>query len=176
MGSEMCIRDSHRIYTIDIQSGNTSNKYQEVPGLDMGTEYQNVIPESTDFVLDKREGKLVGLFHTYLIETLLSQNEISYVNLAEELKNYGINSFRRFVNNPISDRYIYAVGHTEDSSDNSVEYDSLVIINRQTNKVEWQYGFKEVGLGTNAPIIDGNLLYQKDLNNELHVFRQVDQL
>ena len=77
---------------------------------------------------------------------------------------------------PISDRYIYAVGHTEDSSDNSVEYDSLVIINRQTNKVEWQYGFKEVGLGTNAPIIDGNLLYQKDLNNELHVFRQVDQL
>lgn len=167
---------NHRIYTIDIRNGNTSHKYQEIHGLDIGMEYQNVIPESTDFVLDKREGKLVGLFHTYLIEILLNQNKISYVNLADELKDYGINSFRRFVNNTISDQYIYAVGHTVDNSNNKVEYDSLVILNRQTNKVEWKYGFREVGLGTNTPLIDGYILYQKDLNNELHVFRQVDQL
>ena len=167
---------NHRIYTIDIQDGNTTYKYQEVPGLDIGMDYQNVIPKSTDFVLDKREGKLVGLFHTYLIEILLNQNEISYVNLAQEMKDYGINSFRRFVNNAIDDRYIYAVGHKVDSSNSNVEFDSLVILNRRTNKVEWQYDFREVGLGTNTPVIDDNLLYQKDLNNGLHVFRQVDQL
>jgi hypothetical protein len=167
--------DNHKIVILDKVSGKVIHEYQKVLGLNIGQEYRNVIPESTDFVLDAASGKLVGLFHTYIIEILLEQKEVIYSNLTEELKRHSVSSFKRFSNNAVTNDHIFAIAHTEDNDSQGIEYDSLVALNRISKKLDWQHHFHNESVGTNTPKLEGSILYQKDINHQLYIFNKSDK-
>ena len=47
-------------------------------------------------------------------------------------------------------------------------------INKREKKIDWHHSFDDIRLGTNYPIYHNRKLFQKDLENRLHIFELVE--
>lgn len=171
----LVVEDDHVLLSIDTESGEIMFKWNELPGFQAGSLHKDVIPNATNFVLDKEKSKLIGVFHTYYFEIDLVSKNIVYYQLKEELSKHGISDFRPFNDNPFTAEHLFLTAHTYLEDSPKVDLSSVLALNRQTKKVDWCHTFKESGLGTNIPQITSTHLYQKDLEGNLHVFKKQDQ-
>jgi hypothetical protein len=156
--------------SIDTNTGQTIHKWRELNGFEEGQFYKDVLPEPTDFVLDKEDGKLIGVFSKYYFEINLVSGKISYNDVRKELNAYGINSFRRMGNNPFTKDHLFVTAHAESDDKPNVDLDCVLAFNRNTKKVDWVHIFKDTGLGTNIPQITDTHLYQLDTEKVLYIF------
>lgn len=164
--------NNHFLLSVDINSGQVVQTCQELKGFEAGQEYNGVLPEPSDFVLDKESGKLIGVFSKYYIEIDLESGEISYEDVQNELNQHGINSFRRMGDNPFTKDHLFVTAHAELEERPNVDLDCVLALNRNTKKVDWIHIFKDTGLGTNVPQITDTHLYQLDTEGTLHVFEK----
>lgn len=163
---------NHRLISIDIKTGKIIREWKELKGFDAGQEYKDLLPEPSDFVLDKESGKLIGVFSKYYFEIDLESGEINYEDVREELKRLNINSFRRMGDNPYTKDHIFVTAHAELKERANVDLDCVLALNRNTKKVDWVHIFKDTGLGTNVPQITDTHLYQLDTEGTLHIFEK----
>lgn len=168
--------DNHTILLINPISGDILFKWSELPGFIAGSTYNGRIPNSSNFVLDDQIDRLIGVFHTYYFEIDLRSKEVSFYQLKDELSKYGISDFRPFNNNPFSQDHLFLTTHTYKDDFPNVDLSSVIALNRESKKIDWCHTFTESGLGTNIPQISSTHLYQKDLDNNLHIFERQDQL
>lgn len=162
----------HLLLLIDVNTGEIRHKWRDLIGFEVGSFYKNVLPDPTNFVLDKKASKLIGVFDTYYFEIDLDSKEISYYQLKEELSKYGINDFRPFNNNPFTSEHLFLTAHTYLKEIPNVDLSSVLVLNRETKRVDWLHTFKENGLGTNVPQITDTHLYQLDTEGTLHIFEK----
>ena len=162
----------HLLLSIDVNTGGIIHQWRELKGFDVGSFYKEVLPDPTNFVLDKSASKLIGVFDTYYFEVNLDSKEISYQQLKDELSKYGVSDFRPFNNNPFTPEHLFLTAHTYLEEVPNVDLSSVLALNRDTKKVDWIHTFKESGLGTNVPQITENHLYQLDTENTLHIFER----
>ncbi len=172
----LVVVDEHTILQIDPFSGDILYKWSDLPGFEAGTKYKGKIPNASNFVLDKESAKLIGVFYTYYFEIDLRSKKISFYQLKDELSKYGISDFRPFNNNPFTQEHLFLTAHTYWDDFPNVDLSSVIALNRESKKVDWSHTFTESGLGTNIPQITTTHLYQKDLDNNLHIFERQDQL
>jgi len=164
---------NHTLLSIDIHTGKTNQCWRELPGFDAGGEYRGVLPEPTDFVLDKDAGKLVGVFSKYYLEIDLLSGQISYEDVRAELIKHRINSFRRMTQDTaLSKNHLFLTAHAESDDRPNVDLDCVLAFNRKTKAVDWLHVFKDTGVGTNLPQITNTHLYQLDTENNLFVFEK----
>ncbi len=163
---------NHLLLSVDINTGEILHKWQELVGFEVGSLYKDVLPDPTNFVLDKQDSKLIGVFDTYYFEIDLNTKEISYYQLKEELSKYNIRSFRSFNDNPFTSEYLFLTAHTFLKEVPNVNFSSVLSLNKKTKKVDWVHTFKDVGLGTNVPQITDTHLYILDLEGTLHIFEK----
>ena len=165
---------NHLLLSIDVATGKVLHHWQELEGFEVGSLYKDVLPDPTNFVLDKSAAKLIGVFDTYYFEIDLESKEISYHQLKDELAKHGIRSFRPFSQNPYTPDHLFLTAHTFLSEVPNVDLSSVLALNRNTKKVDWVYIFKDTGLGTNVPQITSTHLYQLDLDHNLHIFERTN--
>ncbi len=163
---------NHRLISIDIKTGIILQEWQELKGFEAGQEYKDVLPEPSDFVLDKESGKLIGVFSKFYLEINLESEEINYEDVREELQQYCINSFRRMGDNPFTKDHLFVTAHAELEERPNMDLDCVLALNRNTKKVDWVHVFKDTGLGTNVPQITDTHLYQLDTEGSLHIFEK----
>lgn len=163
---------NHRLMSIDINTGKIVLEWKELKGFEAGQEYKDVLPEPSDFVLDKVSGKLIGVFSKFYLEIDLESGEINYEDVREELQQYRINSFRRMGDNPFTNDHLFVTAHAELEERPNVDLDCVLALNRNTKKVDWVHVFKDTGLGTNVPQITDTHLYQLDAEGNLHIFEK----
>lgn len=163
---------NHLLLSVDINTGEILHKWQELVGFEVGSQYKDVLPDPTNFVLDKQDSKLIGVFDTYYFEIDLNTKEISYYQLKEELSKYDIRSFRSFNDNPFTSEYLFLTAHTFLKEVPNVNFSSVLSLNRKTKKIDWVHTFKESGTGTNTPQITDTHLYMLDLEGTLHIFEK----
>lgn len=163
---------NHRLMSIDINTGKIVREWKELKGFEAGQEYKDVLPEPSNFVLDKVSGKLIGVFSKFYLEIDLESGEINYEDVREELQQYRINSFRRMGDNPFTKDHLFVTAHAELQERPNVDLDCVLALNRNTKKVDWVYIFKDTGLGTNVPQITDIHLYQLDAEGNLHIFEK----
>ncbi|UII29069.1 hypothetical protein LVD15_11750 [Fulvivirga maritima] len=162
----------HLLLSIDVNTGGIIHEWRELKGFEVGSFYKDVLPDPTNFVLDKSASKLIGVFDTYYFEINLDSKEISYHQLKDELFKYGVSDFRPFNNNPFTSEHLFLTAHTYLEEVPNVDLSSVLILNRNTKKVDWIYTFKESGIGTNIPQITDTHLYMLDLEGRLHIFEK----
>jgi hypothetical protein len=162
----------HLLLSIDVNTGEVLRKWRELQGFEKGSFYKDVLPEPADFVLDREAGKLIGVFSNYYLEIDLEFGKISYEDVREELKQHGINSFRRMGDNPYTKDHLFVTAHAELKERPNIDLDCVLALNRNTKKVDWVHIFKDTGVGTNVPQITDTHLYQLDLDNTLHIFEK----
>lgn len=163
---------NHLLLSIDINTGKILKEWNELKGFEAGQEYKDVIPEPSDFVLDKEIGKLIGVFSKYYFEIDLETGEVTYDDIRENLKRYCINSFRRMGSNPFTKDHLFVTAHAELEERPNVDLDCVLALNRNTKEVDWIHVFKDTGLGTNVPQITDTHLYQLDTEGTLYIFKK----
>lgn len=164
---------NHLLLSVDVYNGEIQYKWRELVGFEAGQFYKDVLPEPTDFVLDKEAGKLIGVFSKYYFEIDLETGQISYEDVSEELNNHHINSFRRMGSNQFTKDHLFVTAHAELDKRPNVDLDCVLALNRNTKKVDWVHIFQDTGLGTNVPQITSTHLYQLDTEHNLYVFEKV---
>ncbi|MFD0993570.1 hypothetical protein [Tenacibaculum geojense] len=165
---------NNSILSVDINTGKIQNKWREIPGININSQIEGIIPNTESFVLDKEQSKLIGAFHKYYLEIDLKSNEISYVDVSEELSKYDIIFIKQSNDISFTKDHLYLTAMIEQyENDTKFTYDCIFLLNRNTLKIDWIYKFKEASLGTHKPKLSGNKLYQLDNNNTLHVFEKV---
>ena len=164
----------HLLLSVDVNTGEILHKWQELPGFEAGQFYKDVLPNPSSFVLDEKEGKLIGTFDVYYFEINLESGEITYEDIRQELNTHYINSFRRMGNNPFTKHHLFVTAHAELDERPNVDLDCVLALNRHTKKVDWVHIFKDTGLGTSVPQITSTHLYQLDTENNLHIFERTD--
>lgn len=161
----------HLLLAVDVNTGEILRKWRELPGFEEG-QYNSVLPEPADFVLDKEAEKLIGVFSKYYFEIDLASGDVSYEDIRPELSVHHINSFRRMGDNPFTKDLLFVTAHAELGERPNVDLDCVLALNRNTKKVDWVHIFKDTGLGTNVPQITSTHLYQLDTENNLYIFEQ----
>ncbi|MFA0964005.1 hypothetical protein AB9P05_19515 [Roseivirga sp. BDSF3-8] len=164
----------HLLLSVDVKTGKILHKWRELPGFEEGQFYKGALPEPADFVLDKKSGKLIGVFSKYYFEIDLVSGEINYEDIRKELNTHHINSFRRMGNNPFTEEHLFVTAHAELDERPNVDLDCILALNRHTQKIDWVHIFKDTGLGTNIPQITSKHLYQLDTEKNLYVFERTD--
>ncbi|KAB1068630.1 hypothetical protein F6U93_05795 [Tamlana haliotis] len=163
---------NHLLLSIDVNTGGILHQWRELKGFEVGSFYKDVLPDPTNFVLDKSASKLIGVFDTFYFEINLDSKEISYHQLKDELSKYGVSDFRPFNNNSFTPEHLFLTAHTYLEEVPNVDLSSVLSLNRKTKKVDWIHIFKDVGLGTNVPKITNTHLYQLDTEQTLHIFKK----
>jgi len=163
----------HLLLSVDVNTGEITRKWHELPGFEAGQFYKDVLPEPSNFVLDKSQAKLIGVFDTYYFDIDLVSGEINYHQLKDELSKYGISDFRPFNNNPFTTDHLFLTAHTYLAEFPDIDLSSVLALNRHTKKVDWIHIFKDTGLGTNVPQITSTHLYQLDTEKNLYVFERI---
>jgi len=163
----------HFLLSIDINTGEILRKWQELAGFEAGQFYKDVLPNPSSFVLDEKEGKLIGTFDIYYFEIDLTSGEVSYEDIRQELNTHHINSFRRMGNNPFTTDHLFVTAHAELEERPNADLDCVLALNRNTKKIDWVHIFKDTGLGTNVPQITSTHLYQLDTEKNLFIFERV---
>lgn len=164
--------ENNTIILVDVNSGDITYEWSELPGFDAGPDYRSKIPSVTSFVLDVDSDVLIGVFYTYYFEIDLLTKRISFYQLIDELSKFGISDFRPFNNNPFSRMHFFLTTHTYIEGFPKVVFSSVIALNRKSKQIDWCHTFTENGLGTNIPCITSTHLYQKDLDNNLHIFER----
>ncbi len=162
----------HRLMSVDAGTGEIISRWRELPGFEEGQFYKDVLPEPSDFVLDKESGLLIGVFSRHYLEIDLKSGKLSYEDIRQELYRHGINSFRRMGKNPFTKDHLFLTAHAELDERPNVDLDCVLALNRNTRNVDWVHIFKDTGLGTNVPQITSTHLYQLDTEGKLYVFEK----
>lgn len=168
--------ENNSVLMVNSFSGEILYKWSELPDFDAGSDYKGKIPNASNFVLDIESAKLIGVFHTYYFEIDLRSKMISFYQLKDELSKYGISDFRPFNDNPFTRKHLFLTTHTYRDDFPNVDLSSVIAFNRESKKVDWCHTFTESGLGTSIPQITTTHLYQKDTDNNLHIFERQGQL
>lgn len=163
----------HFLLSVDVNTGKILRKWRELPGFEEGQFYKDVLPNTSSFVLDKKEGKLIGTFDVYYFEIDLFSGRIFYNDIRNELNAHHINSFRRIANNPFTKDHFFVTAHAELDERPNVDLDCVLALNRHSKKVDWVHIFKDAGLGTNVPQITSTHLYQLDTEKNLYIFERI---
>lgn len=163
------------ILEISLSSGEISRRWLDLSGFEIGNDYKDVIPEPSQFSLDKEQEKLIGTFDTFLIEIDLKSGEVNNRDLKVELQSHHISDFRPFRDHPFDDNHIYLTTHTYLPEYPNVDLGSIVALNRKTFKIDWMHTFTDASIGTNTPSITKTHLYQRDTEKNLFIFERVDQ-
>jgi|GEM_PF-2171488 len=164
---------NHLLLSVNANTGEVIRKWRELPGFDASQSYKDVLPEPSDFVLDKEAGKLIGVFSKYYFEIDIISGQISYEDVRQELNAHHINSFRRMGrNNTFTKDHLFVTAHAELDERPNVDLDCVLALNRNTKKVDWVHIFKDTGLGTNAPQMTNTHLYQLDTEKNLYIFEK----
>ena len=158
----------HLLLAVDVSTGKVIRRWQELEGFQIGS-YQNVLPEPSDFVLDKETGRLVGVFSRYYFEIDLDSGKVLYENIQAELESHGMSSFRRMgAKNELTKTHLFVSANMKCEGD--VEPSAIVALNRHTRRIEWVHVFRDFAIGIHVPRLAGDHLYQIDVDNNIHIF------
>lgn len=152
-------------------NGQIIYKWHEVFGFKAGR-FQEVIPDTRIFKFDKELGILFGTFHTYYFEIKISENKIIFLNLKDQMKKNKIVSFKLPSNICYNNIHSFFTGHASLKESPKIDFDSIIVFNKETYKIDWSYIFKNTGIGTKSPLLTETHLYQLDLNQNLHIFEK----
>ena len=162
------------LLSLDISTGKILKKWQDLNGYYAEIKrFANKIPPAENFILDVVNSKLISGHIMSITEIDLLTNKIEVFDLEQELKTYNINQLNSTNNNPFNAEHIYLTA-TMDYKDNKNQwtYDCLLVVNRKTKKVDWQYKFEDSSLGVNIPQLSENKLYQLDNDGNLFIFEK----
>lgn len=170
-------RKDRSIISISIDSGDIIQTWRELPNINKGSKIEGVIPEPKNFVLDKENELLVGRGINTIITIDLKTNNISFVNIDEELKRHNIFALKGISKGAFNSTHLFLTGMMNQTpEDTKFSYDCLFALNRETLQIDWQYNFEEESLGTHKPVLSGNKLYQLDNNKTLHIFEKEEHI
>ncbi|NME70207.1 hypothetical protein [Flammeovirga aprica] len=171
-GSLYVLESKKNLVEIDIETGSINYNFEEISNLPEGTNKDGFSLDFTNLKLDQNKGLLVGIFHTFYVEIELNTKTINVYNLRDQLEGTNVISFKSFSNLSFNDQHLAVLAYAKLKEDPKVLYGANVLINRNTKTIEWTHVFKDYGLGTNAPIITNDHLYQIDFNGDLYIFER----
>jgi hypothetical protein len=162
------------LLSIDIDSGELLYKWHELPGYALAfNDLKNKMPPGQHLALDVGQGKIFGVHMETYFEIDLGTREVHVESLKQELKVHDIAVFIPCLKNPFTNINLYLTANMIiPDHNNNWQDDAIVILNRNTRKIEWKYVFEKNSLAKNVPKLAGNKLYQLDINGTLHIFEE----
>lgn len=169
------------IISLDLNNGKLLNKWQEIPEVYFQEDKRfpaivfNKIPYLPGANLDIQKKQIIG-FEAFVFWSInLETNEIISQNLNDELIKHNLKSVKFQTEISASDTHYIIKVETMVDQEASRFYDGIAAVNKETLEIEWKYIFdKNVFIGSNNPKLVGNILYQLDTNETLHVFEKED--
>jgi len=145
-----------KILSIDVQTGKLLQTWDNIPAGYMQ--------------LDKQSGKLIGLSDYLYAEVDLNTKKTLIKNIKNNIEEAGLRAFKGGRDMPFTGTHIFYTAYGHDTKTDYL-FDAVIALNRNTHKIDWLY-IVDASVGTNAPKLAGNKLYQLDLDGNLYIFEK----
>lgn len=157
-----------QIVVISLYDLTLLKSWNKIPSLIIGSMYNEVIPDTSIFTMDQKQRKLIGLFHKHLIEVPIDSNDIKFKDMTLSLSENNINSLRPTYPLPITNDYIFTIGHFDVAEKPDVDFKGVIVFDRNKNLVIDTYIFLDRDIGTRNPILGNECVYLVDWGNNVH--------
>lgn len=168
--------NKHTVFVLDKSTGKVIQIFSEIPGINPKSQdkYKGRIMDSENFVLDKENQLLLGLYGSNYIEINLFNNTCKFKELSKMMDCYNIITFLAMRDNPFTNEHLFVTTLKKvDKKQRDERFNSIVAFNRNTLLIDWEHTFKGEGIGNHLPMMYKSLLLQKTLDDNLYIFEKI---
>lgn len=159
-----------QIVAIDLNTKELYHHWENIEGLKISSDFNEIVPMPENFILDYANNKLISVFHNQLIQINLETKDIEFTNLENEMNQLNINTLGSKKINAITDDAIYLNAWF---NDDQIDVQGLTTLCRNSNMLIEAIELKTFGFGTNPLIKQNDNLFWIDLENQVHEISEI---